>query len=1112
MAISSPATLRTSFVLVLACVTSATAAPPTDWELMKTITPQGYVSGRVDKPINVDGKLDEAAWAASPWTNDFVDIEGDRKPKPRFRTRAKMLWDENYFYIAADMLEPHVWGTLTKHDSVIFHDNDFEVFIDPNGDNHEYYEFEMNALNTGWDLFLPKPYKDAGQADNNWEIPGLKTAVHTRGTLNDPSDTDEGWSVEIAIPWKVLSEHAHGASPPNDGDQWRVNFSRVEWQHQVADGKYSKVKDTREDNWVWSPQGIIDMHRPERWGFVQFTKQPPGKVAFVPDATLTARDALMGVYHAQKVFHNANNKWAESLQALGLEAKVNGIAKPIEFQTVKDGFTATLEIPVGGKNERWQVRQDSLLRKVADRSERSEIDRALDEVPAAQREGMEFLVKHMPDRDRRNVTAKYLLEEVDLAYQAWDASPWKAQLPKEIFLNNVLPYCNINEGREIWRKQFRDQFLPLVKDAKTPSQAAAILNQKIFSQLKVKYSTQRARADQAPQESIKSGLASCTGLSILLIDACRSVGVPARFVGTPLWSDNSGNHSWVEIWDDGWHFTGAAEPSGDKLDQAWFIERASKAKRDDPEHAIYAVSFQRTPTKFPLVWDRNIDYVHAVNVTDRYVNRAPKAPEGTVLARFVVYEGGKRVAATLRIIDKSATEVLSARTNDEGFDANDHLTAYLTAGEEFHAEIKFDGKSQIKKFKVEPRDRPFDWYLNDPQAVAAVTVSAPSGAIESLSKYLMTDAGERPDVASQAFAKVALSKEEAANAQKLLWDDHVKQIKVSRADEMKAKEINSGKLKMPFSYQIFGEKPAKGRSMFISMHGGGGAPKQVNDSQWENQKRLYKLDEGVYVVPRAPTDTWNLWHQDHIDEMFSRLIENFIVFEDVDPNRVYIMGYSAGGDGVYQLAPRMADQLAAAAMMAGHPNETSPLGLRNLPFAIHVGENDNGYNRNKVAKEWETKLADLHKLDPDGYEHYVTLEAGKGHWMDRKDAVAIPWMAKHSRVALPKKIVWKQDDVVHNRFYWLAVDPKDVKDRPEIIATRDEQNFNVTSKDIGKVTIRLNDELADLDQPIKVTSGEKVLFSGNVPRTIATIAKTLKERGDPAGTFAAEVTVELPRE
>lgn len=237
--------------------------------------PKTYVCQRTPSKIKIDGKLNE--WRKVLATDLFVDIEGDRKPRPRFATRAKMLWDDQYFYIAAELEEPHVWGTLTKRDSVIFHDNDFEVFIDPNGDRNEYYEFEINALNTGWDLFLPKPYRDGGKADNSWDIVGLKTAIHINGTLNNPHDKDKGWTVEMALPWTALAQYAHKAAPPNDGDEWRVNFSRVEWQHEIVDGKYRKVANTKEDNWVWSPQGVIDMHRPEMWGTVKFSKTIPGK-------------------------------------------------------------------------------------------------------------------------------------------------------------------------------------------------------------------------------------------------------------------------------------------------------------------------------------------------------------------------------------------------------------------------------------------------------------------------------------------------------------------------------------------------------------------------------------------------------------------------------------------------------------------------------------------------------------------------------------------------------------------------------------------------------------------------------------------------------------------
>src|ERR1700722_7348919 len=232
--------------------------------------PKQYDCHRASASVIIDGRLDDAAWSKASWTDAFIDIVGEDHPKPRFQTRMKMLWDDDYLYIAAELEEPDVWAKLTSHDSVIFRDNDFEVFLNPTGDGLNYFEFEINALNTGWDLFLNKPYRHGGKADNSWEIPGLLTAVHVDGTLNDPRDRDRGWTVEIAFPWSAFASCAP-VKRPAPGDEWRVNFSRVEWLTDVVGEKYVKAPGKREDNWVWSPQGLIDMHGPEHWGYVHFT-------------------------------------------------------------------------------------------------------------------------------------------------------------------------------------------------------------------------------------------------------------------------------------------------------------------------------------------------------------------------------------------------------------------------------------------------------------------------------------------------------------------------------------------------------------------------------------------------------------------------------------------------------------------------------------------------------------------------------------------------------------------------------------------------------------------------------------------------------------------------
>jgi hypothetical protein len=354
-----------SLLLILGATQSPQpTAEPGPLHLVTYVPPRGYLCNRAaGGPIQVDGRLDKAVWRDAPWTDWFVDIEGDKKPRPRFKTRVKMLWDDQYFYVAAELEEPHVWATLTNHDAVIFHDNDFEVFIDPDGDSHDYAEFEINALNTDWDLLLTRPYKDGGRAINGWEIPGLKKAVHVDGTLNDPRDRDQGWTVELAIPWKALGELGGRIPRPQDGDQWRVNFSRVEWQHEIVDGKYRKVPGTKEDNWVWSPQGVVNMHRPEMWGVVQFSTAAPGSATFRPDPSGPARQVLHAVYYAQHAYRKAHGHWASTLRELDLSGISHAsITGPPHLDVCGSLFEATVELrqPAGTK-KRWHIRNDALV-------------------------------------------------------------------------------------------------------------------------------------------------------------------------------------------------------------------------------------------------------------------------------------------------------------------------------------------------------------------------------------------------------------------------------------------------------------------------------------------------------------------------------------------------------------------------------------------------------------------------------------------------------------------------------------------------------------------------------------------------------------------------------
>lgn len=298
-------------------------------------TPLGYVCYRTAEPPAMDGTLNDPAWQNAPWTDDFQDIEGDLKPKPRYRTRVKMLWDDKYLYIGAELEEPNVWATLTQRDSVIFHDNDFEVFMDPDNDGQFYAEYEMNAFNTEWDLLLGRPYRAGGPALTGWDVKGIKSAVHVDGTINDPSDTDKGWTLEIAYPWTGISEIARANFPPKDGDQWRINFSRVEWDVDVVDGKYVK-KPGPEHNWVWSPQHVIDMHRPERWGVLQFSTHEQGPVPLKPLPGMRERLLLTQIWDAQFDFRAKHHRIAHSLKELGID--IPGA----QMWTTPDTFEAAL--------------------------------------------------------------------------------------------------------------------------------------------------------------------------------------------------------------------------------------------------------------------------------------------------------------------------------------------------------------------------------------------------------------------------------------------------------------------------------------------------------------------------------------------------------------------------------------------------------------------------------------------------------------------------------------------------------------------------------------------------------------------------------------------------
>ncbi len=322
--------------------------------------PKSYVIYKTDDTIIIDGEAKEDSWVKVPWSDDYIDIEGVKIPK--FRTRMKMMWDDNNMYFYAELEEPHIWANLKKRDTIIYVNNDFEIFIDPDGDSHNYYEFEMNALNTTWDLFLSKSYRERGFfLLNNMDLKGMKTAVSIDGTLNDPSDIDKKWTIEISMPWKAINETYDYSMVAPIGKTWRINFSRVNWDFDLINGAYHRKKNSNTGkylppyNWVWSPQGVINMHEPPKWGYVYFSEKKCGEYEdfiYGKDELFKAR--LHVLRKKLKLSFYKNKK--ENIAVGPQEMMVNGQKIEVKVFQSAEGYDVTAKSPFTGKV--WRISRD----------------------------------------------------------------------------------------------------------------------------------------------------------------------------------------------------------------------------------------------------------------------------------------------------------------------------------------------------------------------------------------------------------------------------------------------------------------------------------------------------------------------------------------------------------------------------------------------------------------------------------------------------------------------------------------------------------------------------------------------------------------------------------
>jgi pimeloyl-ACP methyl ester carboxylesterase len=663
------------------------------------------------------------------------------------------------------------------------------------------------------------------------------------------------------------------------------------------------------------------------------------------------------------------------------------------------------------KGKGWPAAIEKALGQAGDN--RAELEKALKAVPGEQSRGLAFLIANMPPRDLRSLRCDFLLSNVELAYKARNQFPWGAKIPENIFLNDVLAYANVDEARDPWRKELYELCEPLVKECKTAGEAAQRLNEKIFPKLKVRYSRERKQPHQSPKETIAQGKATCTGLSILLSDACRSVSVPARLAGTPLWADRSGNHTWVEIWDDGWHFAGAAEPDPKGLDRGWFTGIAAKAQKDSPRHAIYASSFRRTEILFPLVWAPDQKEVFAENVTDRYARAETAKPK----------DEGK-----------------SALTQEQTERIEKAVKAYFAAGETERKKWGFD----------------------------------------------------------LSFDRLLAQREEAVR--RLVWKAYLAApIHDKIKKDFEQNQVRFDKHTSAYTIRKVGKRPANGWPLFIAMHGGGGAPKEVNDSQWRIMQIYYRDQPSVtgyqYLALRAPNDTWNGFYDDYVPPLLGNLIRQFLLFGDVDPDKVYLMGYSHGGYGAFFLGPKIPDRFAAVHSSAAAPTDgaISARTLRNLRFTFMIGENDNAYGRRQRCEAFSKQIDKLKDENKGDYPVEMEFKKGFGHG-GLPDRDKIKEMYPFTRKAAPRRLSWDLTDAVVDHFYWLSV-PHPSKGG-SIDAAIGENRIDIKTNKIDDFCLNLDGRLIEMGKTVRIVvdGKEKTL---KVEPSLRTLCESLLERGDP---------------
>lgn len=764
-------------------------------------------------------------------------------------------------------------------------------------------------------------------------------------------------------------------------------------------------------------------------------------------------------------------------------------------------WIGTAQIAAGAPPEShwWDAQVEASLNRVR----KQEWIRTLESCRPEHRDGLAYLMRYLPSRDLEKMPTDTIAANVALAYRVHAEVPWGGRLPEDVFLDAVLPHASVTEPRQSMCAEFHDRYLPLVKDCKTPGEAAMRLNKTLFRDYKVGYNTRRLRTDQSSKESIAQGMATCTGLSIMLVEACRAVGVPARVAGIAAWPGRGGNHTWVEVWDDGWHFVGAAEPDDKGLDHAWFADESAKAIKGSSRSAIYAVTYRATGAFFPMVWNES-GRVPGEDVTDRYARGGTPAP--TVPKLMVeVRRGGERVEAEVTLLERAtgASRVLGSSFGPE-VDVNRHLTCAAPPVGDVLVVARHGDSASVRAANV----------AADTVVRIDVDSPAPEETRAELSRIFADRFGT--DLVKQATARKLLCE--------LPWDESMREIawaayKASPAHEplrkeYEAKTVATKDRKSPYLWRHIGSKPPEGWALVIAMHGGGGTPKEVNDRQWRSMfERYYKphAEAGgyIYLALRAPNDEWNGFYDDAISPLVERLIRQFVLFGDVNPDRVYILGASHGGYGAFVIGPKIADRFAAvhASAAAATPGATRGENLRNVRFTVMVGERDTAHGRADRCRDFVKELAGW-KARYGGYPGEVVLLKDVGHSVPDRDNVG-EMLKSGSRSAHPDRIVWAQSDEVLKHFYWIEAPRPDPSGRIE--ASVRENTIVLKTEHQDEVALWLDAPLVNLARPVvvEIEGGRREVIK--VRSNPEMFCVGLEERGDPSLAAPARISIPLRR-